>query len=217
MVISTSGIDRSEVSVAKCTLVAAAVAAATVWALAVGTASAMLAATPPSLAGQWLPSGAIAVSSSTANQGLTTVISRWSPNGDHSRQRECGAGSGCAGLEPHRRSGLRYRRCARRLSDRPAGRGEAVHADHGVGRAIGLSTSSGARRDVEQFLCSGRTWRAMVRLRRVGPADLTGVRHPPHPLAQSNPAHPLPLPLAATIELTHPVRNVQGCAFTSTT
>jgi hypothetical protein len=38
----------------------------------------------------------------------------------------------------------------------------------------------------------------------------------PHPSANA-PASNQPLPLASTIALTHPVRNVQGCAFTSAT
>lgn len=192
----------------------AAAIAGTVWAVTVAAASADSASV--TRAGAWVLEGSMTVASSTANQGLTTVIQAG---------RVVTVTRGSASVAP----GLDERGWTH-VGDPGSVGGtvvDAYQASPSVGaKLFTLTTAAGTRFDYLHRLASGEMsnnsfaavapggqwfvsgeWQTMTRLL---------VFALPHPTAPT-PVVPRSLSLATTISLTHPVRDVQGCAFTSPT
>jgi hypothetical protein len=185
-------------------------------AVTMATASADTAATSVTRAGPWVLTGSTAVASATADQGLTTVT------------RAGGA------VTVTRGSGSVVPDLAARgwthVGD-PGSLGGSVLDAYQTSRPIGaklftLTNESGVRFDYLHRLVPGEMsnnsfaavapgarwfvsgeWGRMTRLL---------VFAAPRPTASTRAADQ-PLPLATTITLSHPMRNVQGCAFTSAT
>ncbi|MDT5209126.1 MAG: hypothetical protein QOF67_1541, partial [Mycobacterium sp.] len=194
----------------------AATIAGTTWVVTMAAASADTPATVVTRAGPWVLANSTAVSSATADQGLATVT-----RAGRAVTVTRGSGSIVPGLAAQ---GWTH------IGD-PGSLGtsvlDAYHTQRPVGlKLFTLTTAAGVRFDYVHRLVPGEMsnnsfsavapgghwfvsgeWGTMTRL-LVFPM--------PHPSAGA-PARTQPLPLATTIALTHPVRNVQGCAFTSST
>ncbi|MDT4926528.1 MAG: hypothetical protein QOG01_4241 [Pseudonocardiales bacterium] len=173
-------------------------------------------ATSVTRAGPWVLVSSTTVASATGNQGLTTVT-----RAGRAVTVTRGFGSVVPDLAAQ---GWTH------VGD-PSSVGGSVLDAYQNDRPIGaklftLTTASGVRSDYLHRLAPGEMannsfaavapggrwfvsgeWRTMTRLL---------VFATPHPAA-GTPRGERPLPLATTITLTHPVRNVQGCAFTSST
>jgi hypothetical protein len=190
--------------------------ASTAWWVTMATASASVPVAAAGVAGPWMLSNSKTVASGTANQGLTTVV-----RGGRSVTVTRGSASVADDLAAQ---GWNH------VGD-PGSYGGAVLDAYQTSRHIGaklftLTTATGVRSDYLHRLVPGEMsnnsftavapggrwfvsgeWGQMTRL-------LVFAMPQPAPAA---PTTTQQLPLAATISLTHPVRNVQGCAFTSAT
>jgi hypothetical protein len=190
--------------------------AGVVWALAMIAGSFDTAAKSVSRAGPWVLTGSSVVPSATADQGLTTVT-----RAGHAVIVTRGSGSVVPDLAA---------RGWTHIGD-PGSLGGSVLDAYQTSRPIGaklftLTTASGVRSDYVHRLVPGERsnnsfvavapggrwfvsgeWRTMTRLLVFATPRATAIA----------PGVQRPLPLATTITLTHPVRDVQGCAFTSST
>jgi hypothetical protein len=196
-------------------MLATAIAGA-VWAVTIAVATADAATLPVARAGPWIPTNATNVRSATADQGVTTVT-------DAGRAVTVTRGSGSVVPELAAQGWTH-------IGD-PGSLGGSVLDAYQTSRPIGaklftLTTATGVRTDYVHQLVPGEMsnnsfaavapggrwfvsgeWQTMTRLL---------VFAAPHPSART-PAVEQPLPLATTITLTRAVRNVQGCAFASST
>jgi hypothetical protein len=184
------------------------------WLVAIAAASADTSAQTVTRAGPWVVANSVVVASATGDQGLATVTRAGRP-----ATVTRGSGSVVPSLA---------RRGWTHVGD-PGSLGGSVLDAYQTDRPIAaklftLTTAAGVRYDYLHRLVPGEMpnnsftavaprgrwfvsgeWGTMRRL-LVFPM--------PHPTAGTATTQQ-PLPLAATVALTHPMRNVQGCAFTS--
>lgn len=198
-------------------MLATAVAGAA-WLLAVASASDATVLAPVDPAGAWAFTSSMTVASNTANQGLTTVVRDGHPvtvtRGDASIAPDLAAQGWNHIGSPGSVNGSIL---------------DAYQSSRPIGaKLFTLTTPAGVRSDYLHKLIPGELsnnsfatvapggrwfvsgeWGSMTRLL---------VFATPHPksIPRSVPRTDQALPLATTITLTKPVRNVQGCAFTST-
>jgi hypothetical protein len=194
----------------------AAAVGATVLTLTMAVASADTAATSVTRAGPWVLTNSTTVESATADQGLATVI-----RAGNAVTVTRGSGSVVPDLAAQ---GWTH------VGD-PGSLGGSVLDAYQTDRSIGaklftLTTASGVRTDYLHRLVPGEMpnnsfaavapggrwfvsgeWHTMTRLLVFATPPSRG----------RTPGLVRALPLATTITLSHPVRDVQGCAFTSST
>jgi hypothetical protein len=187
-----------------------------VWTMPMDAGDADSAATPVTRAGQWVLVNSRSVASATGDQGLTTVI-----RGGRAVTVTRGFGSIASDL---------VQRGWTHVGD-PGSVGGSVLDAYQTDRPIGaklftLTTASGIRYDYLHRLVPGEmSNNSFAAVAPGGRWFVSGEWHTvtrllvfatPEPTADA-PGVQRPLPLATTIALTHAVRNVQGCAFTSST
>jgi hypothetical protein len=186
------------------------------WVITMAAASADTPAASVTRAGPWVLTNSTVVTSATGDQGLTTVT-------DAGRAVTITRGFGSIAPDLAAQGWSH-------IGD-PGSLGGSVLDAYQTDRPIGaklftLTTASGVRSDYLHHLVRGEmsnnSFAAVAPGGRwfVSGEWSTMTRLLVFPMPQPSAGAPAPertLPLATTIALTHPVRNVQGCAFTSST
>jgi hypothetical protein len=190
--------------------------ASTVWTVIIAVASANTVATPVTRAGPWVLANSTTVAAATGDQGLTTVIFA-------GRAVSVTRGSGSV-VPTLAAQGWNH------VGDPSSLDGsvlDAYQTDRPIGaKLFTLTTASGMRSDYLHRLVPGEmSNNSFVAVAPGGQWFVSGewgtmtrllVFAAPQPTART-PGVDRSLPLASTITLAHPVRNVQGCAFASST